>query len=224
MKPLALIGKNISHSKSKSIYEKILKKSIDYSLIDCPSENEIPDANSLFEKFHGVSITSPYKEFFIDKVYLDKMAKDAGSVNCLKNNGSNPIGTSTDYNAVYLQLEEILTKYEITHTFILGNGCMSKITQKILDKKNLPYEIFSRKNKNLHLLDTKNAKQSLIINSCSRDFIFKGSVENYAIFLDFNYNFPPHQNSLPSKTLKYIDGYHILELQAFHSLKFWGMI
>ena len=221
---LALIGKNISHSQSKSVYENILKQDINYSLIDCFSEKDIPSIDILLKKFHGINITSPYKKYFQDKIYLEKEAKISQSINCIKKNKDGPIGTSTDYHAVLSQLDEILNKYAIVDILILGDGSMSEITQTILDKKNITYKILSRKKRNLRPFDIKNKKKTLIINSCSRDFIFNGNIMNDVVFLDYNYNFSPHKNNLPSKTLEYIDGYHMLKLQAYHSLKFWEII
>ncbi len=59
---LALIGKNISHSKSPEIYNKLLNNQVEYTLLDCDTVDAIPSLDELMKKFDGVSITSPYKE------------------------------------------------------------------------------------------------------------------------------------------------------------------
>ncbi|MCY4523612.1 MAG: hypothetical protein OXB84_02615 [Halobacteriovoraceae bacterium] len=221
---LALIGKDISHSKSQYVYEKILKKNIKYSLIDCSNENDIPNLDILFKKFNGISITSPYKNFFFNKVISDKISVLTGSINCLKMDDNISIATNTDYCAINLQLEEIFKEYELRNIFILGDGCMSRTTQKVLDEKGFVYTVFSRKKKNIYSLDSKLKNNSLIINCCSRNFIYKDNFSKDTVFLDCNYDFSPHQEHLPSKLLRYIDGHRILELQALFSLKFWKII
>ena len=64
---LALIGSNIAHSKSQDMYEKILKQSINYDLIDVP-KNELPTLIDLAAQYDGVSITAPYKKDYLDKI------------------------------------------------------------------------------------------------------------------------------------------------------------
>jgi len=61
---LALLGKNISHSKSREVYEELLAEKIDYKIYDCPSPSDIPSLDAFFKKHKGLSITSPYKKFF----------------------------------------------------------------------------------------------------------------------------------------------------------------
>jgi hypothetical protein len=91
---------------------------------------------------------------------------------------------------------------------------------------NIPLAQFSRKNHhNLANLDLTTLSlegiQLLIINSCSRDYVFKGRTTGDEIFWDYNYSFIPHQNSLPSLVKLYQDGQDMLELQAKAAIKFW---
>ena len=50
---LALIGKNISHSKSPEIYNKLLNNQVEYHLLDYPSINEIPEMDFFSKNFDG---------------------------------------------------------------------------------------------------------------------------------------------------------------------------
>lgn len=230
---LALIGKNIAHSKSLALYEKLLNRKIKYSLLDCSSSKEIPSVEMLCSKYLGVSITSPYKRHFVGKVSIDDEAKALGVINCLGkvgHEGHRCKGTNTDYFAVDEKLDEVYQKYGRLETFLLGDGAMSQVTQRVLNRKKIKYKVFSRKlvdnfdNLNLEKLNPPAKKSKvLVINSCAREYVFKGTLPKGCVFFDYNYDFPPHQALIRSRVLEYIDGYGLLESQARYSLRFWNL-
>ena len=96
---LALIGKGIQHSKSQKMYEELLLQKINYHLIDCYNEKEIPHLEELFSKYDGVSITSPYKTFFLNKLKLDNDVKKINAVNCIAKTDGDFRGFNNDLNA-----------------------------------------------------------------------------------------------------------------------------
>ena len=51
---LALIGKNIAHSKSPEVYKTLLDNNVEYTLLDFISENEIPKLSELLKTFDGI--------------------------------------------------------------------------------------------------------------------------------------------------------------------------
>ena len=77
---LALIGRNIAHSKSPEIYSKLLENNVDYHLLDYPSVDQIPSLDYFSKNFEGISITSPYKEVFINDVELVGKAKELKAI------------------------------------------------------------------------------------------------------------------------------------------------
>jgi hypothetical protein len=63
--------------------------------------------------------------------------------------------------------------------------------------------------------------QPIVINACSRDYIFTGDLTGEEIFWDYNYTFAPHASLLPQLVKSYIDGQELLELQAISAIEFW---
>ncbi len=217
---LALIGKNISHSRSPEIYKTLLKENLSsYDLLDFESAAQIPSAINLLTKFDGINITSPYKTHFMNEVMLVDTPHNIPGINCLRRNENKCEGTNTDFLAIkdiLISMKNDLADKEVQ---ILGDGVMSKITELVLSDLKISYKILSRKK-------TKNFSQltfadSIIINTCSRDYVFSGNLGKNIIFWDYNYNFLPHQNTLPLKCEKYIDGNFLLELQASFAVKFF---
>jgi shikimate 5-dehydrogenase len=136
------------------------------------------------------------------------------------------IGTNTDLLAVVDILQNYLKNFPNLKIILLGDGAMARVTKLVAQDLNIKIQQFSRKNNvDLSQLDISILKeasvQNLIINSCSRDFVFQGKVSGDEIFWDYNYSFIPHQNSLPSRVKMYHDGQEMLELQAKAAIKFW---
>lgn len=218
---LALLGKNIKHSKSKSIYEKILSNNINYTLIDCESESDIPSLEELKHKYQGVSITAPYKSFFVKDVEL--VNHELKFINTLVFKGSKIYGENTDFLGVLDILKEYLTQKKLTHALIMGDGAMSECLVLACQKIQMSYQVLSRKNNQLPKIDeyiTKYKENILVINACSREFILDSSNKNFH-FWDLNYNMKDHLALAQKQSLSYQDGLLLLELQAKYALKLW---
>ncbi len=227
---LALIGKNISHSKSKIVYEELLNKKIEYNLVDCKLESDIPSAKDLFLKYDGVSITSPYKKHFVDSapVLIDKAFACLGAVNCLRSVNGKIEGINTDYLAVKEIISDLILKFGQLDVVILGNGIMSNITKMCLANLGVPIQVFYRgKHGDISTLDLSDKiflskeRTPIVINCCSRDFVFRGKLPKNSIFWDHNYDMNSHA-LLVKQAIFYLDGMSLLKNQALHALSFWG--
>lgn len=218
---LALIGKNISHSLSPEVYKKLLgDKLTHYDLLDYQEVVEIPQAADLLSKWDGISITSPYKKHFLSQSSLVGCPLSIAGINCLRMRNGLVEATNTDYLALKILLKEYENEFNKKKIIILGDGVMSKITEIILQKLGLVYEIYSRKlTSNFSDLVFQNC---FIINACSREFEFNSKVLENVIFWDFNYNLIAHQTTLPFICEKYISGYSLLETQAKCAIEFWN--
>lgn len=220
---LGLVGKEISHSKSPVMYKKLLKCEVDYTLFDYPDEFQIDDLDTLFSKCTGISVTSPYKKHFLDKVHVDENVKFLNAINCLYKANDKYYGTNTDYYASMEILDKLLNEHSIERIYILGNGPMARMICSILKTMDKSYTHLTRENsgdlsKHSFVCKTK----SIIINGCSREFIFSGEITGVAVFWDLNYNMA-HSSEISNKAL-YIDGLELLYLQAELALPFWNLL
>lgn len=226
---LGLLGYPITHSLSPKLYDDFLKTELEsYDLFSYPVASGIPDLTYFSSKLDGLNITAPYKKHFIDQIEIrSELVKKIGAVNTLAflKNGS-VVGTNTDVIAVVEILQRFLIRHLKLKIFLIGDGVMANITKLVAVDLDIPLVQFSRKNHHdlakLDLTSTgEDESQVLIINSCSRDYIFQAQTTGDEIFWDYNYSFLPHQNSLPSMVKSYQDGQEMLELQAKAAIKFW---
>jgi shikimate dehydrogenase len=230
---LALVGKNIQHSRSPDLYRGLIGYEIKYNLLDFSEASQIPSAKDLLSTYNGVSITSPYKKHFIPEIELTKQAALVGAINCLKITNGIIVGENTDFLAIVDILENWIEEFKQLKIIILGDGVMSNVTQHALHKCSITnYQILSRKMSNhfdrLNISEIFEKRfsgegQRIVINTCSRNFIFNGQINKKTIFWDYNYNFERHSLSLASKTQQYVDGIKMLELQARYALAFWSI-
>ena len=226
MKKLALIGKNISHSQSQKVYESILGEKVDYTLLDISEVAKIPRPEKLFDTFEGVSITSPYKSVFHGQVFIeDPSLRSLNSINCLRKKGELYEGTSTDFFALRDHFGELIKEYGPFKVALLGDGNMSILTRSILHEMGVEYRVFSRKLGNL-AVDTDLAaifaagQKVVVVNSCSREFVFRGKLPPDGLFWDYNYGVGGCGGH-PEEYCSYKDGYSLLEQQAKYALSFW---
>lgn len=224
---LGLLGYPIGHSKSPDLYQKFLGEHLkSYSLFSYKSSSDIPPLIFFKKKLDGLNITSPYKKHFIHEVAIpSSLVQQIGAINTLAFKGEECFGTNTDL----LAIEEILKNYQVQlgklNLLLLGSGVMAEVTKVVAKDLKIPVSQFSRKtNPDFSYLDLRpfgqQNYQTIIINSCSRDYIFQGEVLGSEIFWDYNYSFLPHQKTLPSR-LEYVDGSEMLERQALAAIKFW---
>jgi shikimate dehydrogenase len=230
---LALIGKNIQHSKSPEIYQELMSKKIQYDLLDFQKSSDIPSAAELLLKYDGISITSPYKKHFLSEITLTNEVNLLGAINCLRIKNGVIAGENTDYLAIIEIVNEWIKIHKHLNIIILGDGVMSNVTQLALRKSNAQsFKVYSRKTTNnfdqlnvMEIFQTEfsTAGQNIIINTCSREYVFKGILDEKTIFWDYNYNLDQHSQYFSSKNSNYIDGLSLLKLQAHYALAFWSI-
>jgi shikimate dehydrogenase len=217
---LALIGKKISHSQSPQVYRELLDDKLSsFDLLDYIDASTIPTAEKLFTQFDGISITSPYKQHFLSQVSLVNCPEGITGINCMRKSNNIIEATNTDYLGIRTMLVELYRENSSYSVAVLGDGVMSQITEIILKEFKIPYKIYSRKR--TEHFDQLSFENSIVINSCSRDFIFKGKICSNVIFWDYNYSFLPHQTSLPITCERYVDGLELLQKQAKYAIEFW---
>lgn len=224
---LALLGYPVAHSLSPSLYREILGDRLtSYDLLELRNPGEIPSLAELSRSFDGLSITSPHKSHFFPQLVVDsQLVRELRAVNTIAFRGGAFYGTNTDVIAV----EEILTRLRDTHgeldLIVLGDGVMARLTTAIADSLNISFRQFARRRgddlQNLDL-SSETPNQTVIVNACARDFVFRGQLHPNSIFWDYNYSFKPHQNTLPFKVMSYVDGQEMLRLQALAAVKFWS--
>lgn len=221
---LALIGKGISHSKSQIMYESIIGQAVDYQLLDFQSEQDIPEAYDLLDKFDGISITAPYKKYFCNEVNLCETASELGAINCLyRDDRGGPMGANTDFSALQTLVPKMLKKYFPDQIIILGNGTMADVVARILLSQDRSFKQYTRKKYGdlTHIDLSLDSSSPLVINCCSRSFRFDGGISLHATFWDLNYAHP-HSDILPF-LCDYIDGEELLFEQAKVALRHWGI-
>lgn len=223
---LALIGKSISHSRSPHLYRKILGPQVVYDLIDVDI-NQLPLLKDLSLKYAGVNITSPYKENYINQVTIeDELVSALGAINTIDLRSSPYLATNTDLLAVRTLLKNYLSRFPKLHIILFGSGVMSRVINLVALELKISIVSLARKSHpDLSTLDLKPyesvSSQNLVINACTREFIFEGNLDANAIFWDLNYSLLPHQNTLPFKVKEYHDGQEMLFLQAKAAVQFW---
>jgi shikimate dehydrogenase len=182
---------------------------------------------TLHDRLDGLSITSPYKRHFIGQIEVpDSMVAKLASVNTLSFLPDRVLGTNTDLVAVVEILKNYQASYPRLALILLGDGAMAKVTETVAFALRLPLQKFSRRtHPNLAFIDLRPCAvpgyQTIIINSCARDFVFLGQFNGDEIFWDYNYAFPAHSNTLPDQLSAYHDGQELLELQARAAIAFW---
>ncbi len=142
-----LIGQSISHSFSKSYFEKkfILenKSNFTYTNFDLQNLNSLHEIITL-NNLVGLNITKPFKELVIPFLNeLDITAKQIGAVNCIKitqqHNKPYLVGYNTDYYGFAQSIKPFLEPMH-QKALILGTGGGAKAVQYAL--KNIGVDVY----------------------------------------------------------------------------------
>lgn len=224
---LALIGRDISHSQSPKLYRRLLAEDIDYSLLDYPQEADIPSLHHLMAKFHGISITSPYKKYFLGQVELDEAAQKTGAINCLYQDQGIVRGTNTDFLALRVILNRQRKEYGIDEWVLFGDGVMTKVVGIIAQEMGMPYKILNRQNTGdlgrLDLTQTQFHHRIGVINCCSRSMLFEGKLPDETFFFDLNYGLL-HPFLFTEHSYSFEDGHELLKLQGIFASQCWKLL
>jgi shikimate dehydrogenase len=224
----ALIGKDISHSRSPELYKKLISPNIQYDLIDIPNAHDLPQLDDLSKIYTGINITSPYKRSYFSSVVIQgEGVKELGAINTLCFSNQRWMGTNTDLLAVQEILQNLSLAHDRLNILVLGSGVMAQVTLLAAKNLNLNCQVIDRQAGLTSESDLRpfysQGKFNIIINACSRAFVFNGAINSDTLFWDFNYNFIPHQSTLPLKVSSYLDGQELLELQAQKAAAFWSL-
>lgn len=219
---MALIGKNISHSRSKEVYENLIEESVDYTLLDFEHENDIPDLKKMLNEYPKISITAPYKNVIFQRI--DKFEDNdlnLESVNAIKLKNDNVIGINTDILA-FKKLFHFHFPDLPNEIVILGSGNMAKMLEKFFRSIDINTRMFSRSNKLIEQFSQHYKNEKLIINCCSREYLFEHKIAVNSLFWDMNYNQKQQEELILKQNAKYLDGYSLLVEQARFALSFWN--
>ncbi len=237
MRIFGLIGERLSHSFSKSYFEKKWKREkitntqyINFELSHISKISEIVKKKEI----EGLNITTPYKTEIIPYLNnLSEKAKEINAVNTVKIHNGNLIGFNTDIVGFRKSITGLINKKK--SALILGNGGASKAIQYTLKELGICYRIVSRGT----LIDYNNLNDK-IVSSC--DIIINttplGMYPNTDTYPDINYSlintkhlvfdltYNPSESLFLKKaknqgaTIK--NGLEMLELQAEASWKIWN--
>jgi len=156
MRTFGLLGKSLSHSLSQQYFaEKFLAENIfdsEYQLFPLKNIEEIKEL--LTHPFLlGFNVTIPYKSEIIPFLNeLDPVAQEIGSVNCVIKQSNKWIGYNTDIIGFEKSLQEIELRLRSATkgrkqivALVLGGGGASKAVCFVLKRRNIPFQIVSRK-------------------------------------------------------------------------------
>ena len=152
MRTYGIIGTPLSHSRSKSYFEKKFREE---NLEDCRYENyplhDISELAGLISRestLRGLNVTIPYKESVLRHIDRpDPLAAEIGAVNVLKINriGGKVIveGYNTDMPAFRDTLQPLLKEHH-QRAMVLGSGGASRAVAFALKALGIKYSIVSR--------------------------------------------------------------------------------
>jgi len=229
---LALLGFPVNHSKSPDLYREILGRELEsYDLLSFELSSQIPSLDDLCQRYHGLNITTPHKRHFFNNVLIPNHdVRLIGAINTIAFTNAGAIGENTDFLAVIEILQEFKIRHPQLQLVLLGGGVMAKVTELAAQKLTLPLiKLIRSINGDLaHIsllkkdLGLNPNTKVIVVNSCSREFVFRGKMERDYIFWDYNYAFSPHEDLIPNIVETYIDGQDMLKRQAIAAVQFWA--
>lgn len=146
MRHYALIGRTLTHSHSKLLFDMQGFSDADYRLQSMPSPERLREWVAT-ESIAGFNVTNPYKQTVIP--LLDKMSPEAhaiGAVNCVSVEGEHLTGHNTDAPAFLHTLRTLnsLGREAFSQAFILGTGGAAHAVAYALDRTGIPCSFVSR--------------------------------------------------------------------------------
>jgi shikimate dehydrogenase len=239
MQNYGLIGHPLSHSFSKAYFNnKFKNEALDCFFINFDIEKleSIKDILVQYPDLQGFTITHPYKKEIFDYLsFVDDNAKQIGAVNVVKIDSERKLhGFNTDYIGFKGLLEEATAGKNIKKAYVCGTGGASEAVKFVLKKKNIDFEILSRKNYSYQRLKNAGFNSNELIIDATPVGMFPKSDEMldlpYAtandtnVFIDLIYN--PEETLFMKEAEKYgakaYNGLKMLTLQAEAAWDIWN--
>ena len=239
MQYYGLIGHPLSHSFSMAYFNnKFKNEALDCFFVNFDIERleSIKDIIIQYPDLQGFTTTHPYKKAifkYLDSV--DENAQQIGAVNVVKIDKNRKLtGFNTDYIGFQGLLEEAVGKNSIKKAYVCGTGGASEAVKFVLKKKNIIFDILSRKDDSYQTLKKNGFHDNeLIINATpvgmypnSNDLLdLPYQTANPSdVFIDLIYN--PEETMFMQEAKKHgakvYNGLRMLTLQAEEAWKIWS--
>ena len=245
MKHYALIGRTLTHSYSKQLFDAQGFVDTDYRLQPLSSLKDLHEWVR-HEGIDGFNVTKPYKQAIMP--LLDELSPEAraiGAVNCVCNNRGRLIGHNTDAPAFRLTLESLLQSSirTIKQSYILGTGGAARAVAYALKQTGIAYTFVSR-HPGLHSdaigydqLSTSHFSLPTLIVNATPVGTYPNVDHSPLDLSSFNFHLSPFTlydlvyNPSPSLLMRQAaahgaitkDGLEMLHRQAELSWKLWGL-
>lgn len=239
MREFGLIGHPLSHSFSKAYFNNKFKNeelNCFFINFDIEKLESLKDILVQYPDLQGFTTTHPYKKAIFNYLeYVDENARQIGAVNVVKIDSERKLtGYNTDYIGFEGLLEEALNGKNMKKAYICGTGGASEAVKFVFEKKNIEFEVLSRKNKSYqNLKDSGFNDNELIINATPVGMYPDGNkmldlpyatANNTNVFIDLIYN--PEETMFMKEAKKHgaktYNGLKMLTLQAEAAWKIWN--
>ena len=204
---------------------------------DIEKLDSLKDILIQYPDLQGFTTTHPYKKAIFQYLsYIDENAKQIGAVNVVKIDSERKLtGYNTDYIGFQGLLEEAIDGRNITKAYVCGTGGASEAVKFVLKRKNIDFEVLSRKNDSYqNLKDSGFHDNELIINATPvgmfpnseglLDLPYDTSNDTN-IFIDLIYN--PEETMFMKEAKKHgaktFNGLKMLTLQAEAAWRIWSL-
>ena len=162
-----LVGRELSHSFSKSFFEnKFQSLNIDsvYENFEIETITQIEDVFAVSD-LAGLNVTIPYKEAVIPMLdELDESAKSVGAVNCIQIKNGKHVGYNTDVFGFRQMIKPFLESHH-ERALILGKGGAAKAVAHVLNELGLTVFFVTRNPKEENDFSYHDINEAMI-NSC----------------------------------------------------------
>ena len=204
---------------------------------DIEKLDSIKDILTQYPDLQGFTITHPYKkEIFKYLSFVDENAKQIGAVNVVKIDTDRKLaGYNTDYIGFQGLLEEAISGKTIKKAYVCGTGGASEAVKFVLTKKDIDYQILSRKNDSYKMLKKTGFNSNELIIDATPVGMYPKSDEmldlpyetanETNVFIDLIYN--PEETLFMKEAKKYgasaYNGLKMLTLQAEAAWSIWSL-
>ena len=202
---------------------------------DIEKLESIKDIIIQYPDLQGFTTTNPYKKAIFQYLsYIDENAKQIGAVNVVKIDSERKLtGYNTDYIGFQGLLEEATEGKDIKKAYVCGTGGASEAVKFVLKRKNIEFDVLSRKNDSYQTIKKNGFHDNEVIINATPVGMFPNSNELLDlpyetanatnVFIDLIYN--PEETMFMKEAKKHgasvYNGLKMLTLQAEAAWKIW---